>query len=67
MTETPYRYSAAARCATCARRAVLTGDMAAGLARVSRGRLGVFTCPDGNGWHVWNPDVEQPAPDPLEG
>lgn len=67
MSEAPYRYSEAPRCARCAQRAVLTAEMAERLAVASGGRLAVFACLDGNGWHVWNPEVElQPAAEPLD-
>ncbi len=52
------RYSMAARCPRCDRRAILTLAAANRLVSVSRHVLESFRCPDEHGWHVRYPGIE---------
>ncbi|HEY3609604.1 MAG TPA: hypothetical protein VGL06_19040 [Pseudonocardiaceae bacterium] len=53
------RYSEAGRCAPCDGRAALSEAAAARFVAVTDGRLVTFQCPDGNGWHLFNPTAER--------
>ncbi|HSZ28594.1 MAG TPA: hypothetical protein VK784_02410 [Pseudonocardiaceae bacterium] len=52
------RYSMAARCPCCERRAILSLVAANRLVFASRNLLESFRCPDERGWHVRYPGVE---------
>jgi hypothetical protein len=53
------KYSEAARCAPCDGRAALSEAAAARFVAVTAGQLVTFQCPDGNGWHLFNPTAER--------
>jgi hypothetical protein len=54
------RYSDAPRCGPCGGRASLVRQSAKALVVDSFGGLEMYECPNGQGWHVWSPDVERP-------
>jgi hypothetical protein len=52
-------YSDAGRCQPCDGRATLSEAVANRFAAVTSGLLVKFQCPDGNGWHLFNPTAER--------
>ncbi len=61
------RYSMAARCPRCDRRATLTVAAANRLVSASRHRLESFRCPARHGWHVRHPGIENGGKGPRHG
>jgi hypothetical protein len=53
------RYSEATRCPACDGRAVLREPVADRFVTMADGRLVKFRCPDGGGWHLFNPSAER--------
>ncbi len=53
------RYSEAPRCQPCDGRAVLSEPATDRFVAVTDGRLVKFKCPDGKGWHLFNPTAER--------